>query len=288
MYRHPSIVVAVMMIAISLLVVDACTTDGVNCTCNECNVNGYSYWCASNNECYSHSFTCDYECSGSCTNTLGCALPVACSSAQDAACNAQGSACCLDSDAKAFCAPSGSTCCNYANVTCTNGTTCDVPAQSCVTPPSNYSAECKKCLNFISEIENDGCDAVVTYCALLPPPFNAMCVYLIHAGLCQKIIQYLAGGLTPLTICEMIPLINLCASGLTCECGYCQPAMYGNWCLALDAACPAARNLNASKSLRQLPSGSSPLLSDRVKSRNICVDGICDESNAGCCLTCAP
>lgn len=253
-------------------------SDGDNCTCSECNVDGYSYWCEDNQECYSVGAECDFECSGSCTSTQNCSLPVACSASQSAGCS--GQECCLDSDANPFCAPAGSVCCNYNQMTCTAGTACDAPTGSCVTPPTNYSSSCQQCMSLINKIESDGCSDAQTYCDMLPIPFNLMCVYLMKGGLCEKIVQYLAGDLTPLTICEMIPLLNLCATGLTCECGYCQPAMYGNWCLALDATCPSSA------------SGAKGLLSRNgtahVSGKNVCFDGTCDESNAGCCLTCAP
>jgi hypothetical protein len=275
MTSTPPLLIALAMIILLATPSTAQCSDGDNCTCLECNVNGYSYFCSDNQECYSEEVECGFECSGSCTSTSNCALPVACSASQSSECSGE---CCLDSDANPFCALAGSVCCNYAQMTCTSGTVCDPPTGQCVTPATNYTAGCTACMKLVNNIESDGCSDVQTYCALLPIPFNAICVYAMNAGLCTTILNYLAGDLTPLTICEMIPLMNLCATGLTCECSYCQPAMYGNWCLALDATCPSSGGVARSVNHTQR----------NVGGRDICFDGSCDESNAGCCLTCAP
>ncbi|CUG92121.1 Hypothetical protein, putative [Bodo saltans] len=254
----------------------ACS-DGYNCTCTECNVAGYPYFCPTTQECYNIDVACNSECGVSCTSTQNCSLPVACTAAQSAGC--PGLECCLDSEANPFCVASGSVCCNYAQLACPAGSACDAPTKTCRIVTTNQTTACKACQSLVSEIESQGCSSASDYCVMLPPPFDAMCALAFEAGLCTEIVNYLAGHLTPLVICEMIPIINLCATGLTCECGYCQPAMYGNWCLALDAPCPSSSTGVAVKSNHTSVKG---------KGGNICFDGMCDESNAGCCLTCAP
>ena len=281
-----------ILVLFFLSFVSAQCSDGSDCTCTQCNLAGYTYWCSDNSNCYSTEFTCDLGCgsSSNCVSTATCTIALTCTTDQASQCSSDQT-CCLDQDGNPFCAQgSKMKCCSYGTLACPATQVCDPAGGGCKLNPPDNSGACTACQAMISHIESDGCSDA---CDLLPPPADVVCNFAMdQTDLCNTIIQYIEGGFTPYTICEMIPFIPLCQSNVTCDCGYCIPAVYGQWCLSLPNSCPSSK-VEASKNNtwhRKEKTGarSNTVFGSQVNGTNVCLDGTCDESNAGCCLTCAP
>lgn len=234
--------VALLLLLLLPMIVSADCSGGNNCTCTQCNLAGYSYFCGNSESdvgtCYSLDASCVAECSSNCYETSGCGLPIVCSNAQASSCQSAGLNCCLDSTGTPFCTQ-GSVCCNYETMVCSSGTVCDPVSGDCITPNTNTTAceACQFAMKVLYEYGNSYCDK---YCDLLPYPFNGMCIVLEKLGInfCTDILEWLESGFTPLAVCEMMPL-GICSGGATCACGYCVPQFYGQWCLSLPNHCPS-------------------------------------------------
>lgn len=136
-------------------------------------------------------------------------------------------------------------------------------------PPVDRPAfnECSACLKVVGFVESKGCSAS---CDLLPPGISELCDVLMDLGVCQDIVNWLDDGMTPQTICHKL---SYCG-GLDCWCGTCSPSRYGR-CLSFPNHCPSS----SSKMTSSLPQTSDTEVGP-------CLDGSCDSSSLGCCVTC--
>jgi hypothetical protein len=252
---------------------------GYNCTCSQCQSQGYSYFCSGANECYDSYATCSVSCqyTADCQPTTVCAPRMTCQG--NGKCNATQT-CCVDSNGEQFCAPyAGAVCCEYNQMACPSNHTCDPPSGQCMPPPANPSANCKECQQVVSFIESHGCGA----CASAFPALAWLCNLVNEMGLCNYIVSR---ELPPLNMCE---IIGFCGEG-GCTCGYCRPSLYGQACLSLPNVCPSSSAImNRSNLSGAVIRASRHLRGDSNKARasDFCVDGTCDDNHNGCCLTCA-
>ena len=284
-----------------------------NCSCAECQSQGYSTYCPLANECYNTLTTCGISCGSEsdCISTSTCAPRGVCTAAQANQCNGTQT-CCLNSNGSPFCSPyPNATCCQYESLTCPVGYTCYPPGHKCLPIPPSPPANCAKCEQVVAKIEATGC----ADCTTLFPALSWLCALIQKLGLCAWIEN---SALPPANVCAMM---GFCGDE-GCGCGYCRPQLYGQWCLSLPNKCPASSasgfgTLAIAKP--PLPQVHFPTIEARdahyaakiketvrtleerhtsveafnakradVKVGNYCVDGMCDAATVGCCLTCAP
>lgn len=266
---------------------------GYNCSCTQCQQKGYGYYCTTAHECYDTETSCDVSCGeAGCLSTQTCAPPMKCPNSN---CQDQNSTCCIDSNLQQFCVPGQVTCCDYENMTCPIGTTCDPPQGTCEPPPPTPSSECLECQKVMTFIEQNGCTEFEDVCSTQFP--ELLCTVIVESGLCNYIIGHM---LPAQNACEMI---GFCGGG-TCPCGYCNPTLYGQWCLSVPNVCPGQGAAGQSRRFAQYPfNASSNVRGELIPFRSrhqhlvpragtrrgadVCLDGWCDASSLGCCLTCA-
>lgn len=189
-----------------------------------------------------------------------------------------------------------STCCKYANAVCCGldsplccpeNHVCDPVANQCI-PPDN-SPICDACTKVIALANSSGCSLL---CTKLPVQMALVCEVIQKLGICQDIISWIINGETPYQICGWLHIPNkkgFCYSG-TCPCGYCTESFYDR-CLSLPNHCPSKavhhQPLNALLP-KNSNSQSSLLYKKNIKNKKvgICLDGKCQASKEGCCLTC--
>lgn len=99
--------------------------------------------------------------------------------------------------------------------------------------------------------------------------------------LAEWIIGEFSHGVNATTICREV---GLCSSQ-GCDCGECSSvsAAQGR-CLRVPHRCPSSNPLLAASQERSpvevVPKSEKPVDTE------FCVDGVCDDSTIGCCLTC--
>jgi hypothetical protein len=175
--------------------------------------------------------------------------------------------CVLDSTGQPGCfAGANATCCGFHDEACPSGFVCDPIKNNCA--PVDNSTLCEGCLETVPVIESAGCEYA---CQLIPPPFDYVCDFVVKAtNLCERIGNWTTHGLNAAAICGEI---GLCGGG-SCKCGFCTK-WTGNdtRCLSLPNKCPSGF-----EALADADADAEDLA--------ICLNGKCDASSIGCCLTC--
>jgi hypothetical protein len=171
----------------------------------------------------------------------------------------------------------------YYSNTCPHGAVCDPPSGGCVAPAPQTSG-CQLCLKVVNYIEEHGC---VDLCKELPiPGADILCEIIEDLGVCSDIVKWIQSGWSSVEACGMV---GYCGSG-TCKCGYCTPPLYANYCLSLPNECPKTsyRRVFEQWMHDERHSPNAAKKKKRLGGTDVCVDGWCDASTLGCCLTCAP
>ena len=289
-------------------------SNGYNCSCAECESSGYSTYCPLANECYNTLTTCGISCGSEadCLSTSTCAPRGVCTSSQASQCNSTQT-CCMDDNGSPFCSPyPNATCCQYNQLTCPTGYICYPPGGQCLPLPPSPPADCSDCEKIVAKLEETGC----ADCSTLFPALSWLCALIQKLGLCSWIENNV---MPPENVCAMM---GFCGEE-GCGCGYCRPQLYGQWCLSLPNKCPSksiqasfgslavakppqpkknfptpeARNAHFGakikdtvRTLEERHGSVEAYKAKRAATKfgNYCVDGMCDASNVGCCLTCAP
>lgn len=206
--------------------------------------------------------------------------PPYCDSAQNCA---AGSTCCVLSSGKFGCFPGANdTCCGVNDSACPHGNVCDPIKNQC--SPVDNSTLCTGCTYVVDLLDEYGCNYA---CHALPPPFGTICHFIVSAtSLCERILNWTTHGVGSTAICAEL---SFCGGG-SCKCSYCS--IYAETrCLSLPNKCPddvsGAAAAFATAARAQSDAGDAALLSDAADdARALCIDGSCNNSTVGCCLTC--
>ena len=301
----------------------AACSNGDNCGCTACAVSGFRYFCQGANECHETSLSCSLGCDdvGQCVDTSTCVPPTTCSQIGESC--GEGNTCCTyfqgtpaNFSTQAQCWTGDVTCCP-GGWACPANYSCDGVTQQCTPPSPSPSEECTMCRTVVSHIIGNGDGACDSACDLLGP-LDPFCELAMEAGLCDYIMKEIGANRGPAEICDAA---GACSEG-SCACGYCSPANFAQWCLALDHQCPSddrrmrTSNLSAVEPPRKPAGGDATVLltttlRQHLKFENVtgelgpfadwsvvprlvspvsgvCADGMCDAGSMGCCLTCAP
>jgi hypothetical protein len=312
----------------------AACSNGDNCDCTACAVSGFRYFCQGANECHETSVSCSLGCDdvGQCVDTSTCLPSTTCNAEFAAQCPPGGTCCTYFQGTPAsfstqdYCVDEPATCCTaYGGGPwhCPTNYTCDAVTSQCLEPPpTTPSLECTVCRKVVGYIiSREGGKACNAACDVLIDMGTEMvefCQFAMKAGLCKYIMKEIGANRGPAEICDAA---GACTNG-TCPCGYCSPANFAQWCLALDHQCPSddrrmrTSNLSAVEPPRKPLGGDATVLltttlRQHLKFENVtgelgpfadwsvvprlvspvsgvCADGMCDAGSMGCCLTCAP
>jgi len=246
-------------------------------TCQQCQQSAYDYYCPSPyNTCYNSYATCDISCPVTCVNTQTCSPNITCTPAQSSSCNSSTQTCCMSSQGEAFCSDyPNAVCCNIDTMSCPRGTICDPITKGCA-QPDNGTLACQVCEKIMGTIIEKGCEYA---CEVFNTSIE--CIIIKELDLCDWIEKELESFESPQQACGMF---GLCGGG-TCDCGYCTPQLYGQYCMSVPNTCPPSGRLQARS--WHLRGGSALPTPVNKGSGDFCLDGECDSSHIGCCLTCA-
>jgi hypothetical protein len=198
----------------------------------------------------------------------------------DSAANCQaGSTCCVLANGKPGCFPGvNDTCCGINDTACPQGDVCDPIQNQCA--PVDNSTLCSGCTYVVDLLDEYGCNYA---CHALPPPFGTICHFIVSAtSLCERILNWTTHGVGPEAICAEL---SFCGGG-SCKCSYCS--VYAETrCLSLPNKCPDASQTNAlPAAFREQLEDSGADDSASANAKQLCIDGACNNSTLGCCLTC--
>lgn len=205
--------------------------------------------------------------------------PPYCDSAQNCA---PGSTCCVLSSGKFGCfAGANDTCCGINDSACPHGDVCDPIKNQC--SPVDNSTLCAGCTYVVDLLDEYGCNYA---CHALPPPFGTICHFIVSAtSLCERILNWTTHGIGSTAICAEL---SFCGGG-SCKCSYCS--IYAETrCLSLPNKCPddvsGAAAAFATAARAQTDAAVAPSDGEDDAARALCIDGSCNNSTLGCCLTC--